>query len=108
MATPTDEGWDKYDTSKEFREFMEITKHVNGDEDKKNDKPKEWAGAYFARWLNYEKFSSNEDRKLPQIAKEAEELSGKVGIRKDFLSEETKQLINSIEVYVKALQKRGI
>ena len=108
MATPTDEGWDKYDTSKEFREFMEITKQVNGDEDKKNDKPKEWAGAYFARWLNYEKFSSNEDRKLPQIAKEAEELSGKVGIRKDFLSEEIKQLINSIEVYVKALQKRGI
>ena len=59
----------------------------------------------FARWLNYEKFSSNEDRKLPQIAKEAEELSGKVGIRKDFLSEETKQLINSIEVYVKGSAK---
>ena len=35
MAAPTDEDWDKYDTSKEFREFMEITKQVNGDEDKK-------------------------------------------------------------------------
>ena len=37
-----------------------------------------------------------------------EKLSGKVGIKKDFLSEETKQLINSIEIYAKVLQKRGI
>ena len=55
-----------------------------------------------------EKFSGNEDVKLPQIANEAEKLSRKAGIGIDFLLEETKHLIDSIEKYVKALKKAGI
>ena len=39
---------------------------------------------------------------------EAEKLSRQAGIGADFLAEETKFLISSIEVYVKALKKAGI
>ena len=103
MASPTNK-WKKYETTKDFAEMMNIYEKV-GDED---DKPEQFAGAHFARWLNKEKFSGNEDIKLPQIANEAEKLGRKAGIGIDFLSEETKQLIDSIEKYVKALKKAGI
>ena len=103
MASPT-KKWEKYETTKDFAEMMEIYEKVS-DEDKK---PERFAGAYFAKWLDEEKFSGNEDVKLPQIANEAEKLSRKAGIGIDFLLEETKHLIDSIEKYVKALKKAGI
>ena len=49
----------------------------------------------------------DEDIKLPQIANETEKLSREAGIGIDFLAEETKYLIDSIEAYVKALKKAG-
>jgi len=103
MASPT-KKWEKYETTKDFAEMMEIYEQVS-DEDKK---PEQFGGAYFAKWLDEEKFSGNEDVKLPQIANEAEKLSRKAGIGIDFLLEETKHLIDSIEKYVKALKKAGI
>ena len=71
-------------------------------------KVKIWGGGQFAKWLNYKKFEDkNVDVKLPQIANEAEKLGWKAGIGIDFLTKETKYLIDSIEAYVKALKKAG-
>ena len=104
MASPT-KKWKKYETSKDYSEFMENYKSFKDEDGKKH---KQWGGGYFAKWLNYKKFEDkNVDLKLPQIANEAEKLSGKAGIGIDFLAEETKSLIDSIEAYVKALKKAG-
>jgi hypothetical protein len=65
-------------------------------------------GAHFAKWVNHKKFEDeDEDIKLPQIANETEKLSREAGIGIDFLAEETKYLVDSIEAYVKALKKAG-
>ena len=105
MASPT-KKWKKYETSKDYSEFMENYKSFKDEDGKKH---KQWGGGYFAKWLNYKKFEDkNVDLKLPQIANEAEQLAKKVGIGADFLQEETKYLIDSIETYVKALKKAGI
>jgi hypothetical protein len=105
MASPT-KKWKKYETSKDYSEFMENYKSFKDDDGKKH---KQWGGGHFAKWLNYKKFEDkNVDLKLPQIANEAEQLAKKVGIGADFLQEETKYLIDSIETYVKALKKAGI
>ena len=96
----------KYETSKDYSEFMENYKSFKDDKGKKH---KQWGGVRFAKWLNYKKFEDkNVNIKLPQIANEAEQLAKKVGIGADFLYEETKYLIDSIEAYVKALKKAGI
>ena len=58
--------------------------------------------------LNYKKFSEDNDIKLPEMAKEAEKIFAKVGIRNEFLPNETKALKNSVEKFIKAIQKRGI
>ena len=42
------------------------------------------------------------------MAKEAKKICAKVGIRKEFLPNETKTLMNSVEKFIKAIQKRGI
>ena len=105
MASPT-KKWKKYETSKDYSEFMENYKSFKDDDGKKH---KQWGGGHFAKWLNYKKFEDkNVDLKLPQIANEAEQLAKKVGIGADFLQEEIKYLIDSIEAYVKALKKAGI
>ena len=105
MASPT-KKWKKYETTKDFAEFMEDYKSFKDDDGKKH---KQWGGGHFAKWLNYKKFEDkNVDLKLPQIANEAEQLAKKVGIGADFLQEEIKYLIDSIEAYVKALKKAGI
>jgi len=105
MASPT-KKWEKYETSKDFSEFMEDYKSFKGEDGKKYN---QWRGAHFAKWVNHKKFEDeDEDIKLPQIANEAEKLSRKAGIGIDFLLEETKYLIDSIEQYIKALKKAGI
>ena len=104
MASPT-KKCEKYETSKDFSEFMEDYKSFKGEDGKKY---KQWGGAHFAKWVNHKKFEDeDEDIKLPQIANETEKLSREAGIGIDFLAEETKYLIDSIEAYVKALKKAG-
>ena len=104
MASPT-KKWKKYETSKDYSEFMENYKSFKDDDGKKH---KQWGGGHFAKWLNHKKFEDkNVDLKLPQISNEAEKLGRKAGIGIDFLTEETKYLIDSIEAYVKALKKAG-
>ena len=76
--------------------------------DEEGEKVDLWYGANFAKWINYRKFEDeDEDLKLPQIAHAAEKISKKAGIGIDFLIEETKYLVESIEQYVKALKKAG-
>jgi len=104
MASPT-KKWKKYETSKDYSEFMEDYKCFKHEDGKEH---KQWGGGHFAKWLNHKKFEDkNVDLKLPQISNEAEKLGRKAGIGIDFLTEETKYLIDSIEAYVKALKKAG-
>jgi hypothetical protein len=100
MAAPSGEDWKKYDVPKKYREYRDTLEAIG---EKSED------GAIPAqRYLNYKKFEDYSDIKLPEIAAEAEKLSAKVGISREFLQKETEQLVKSIEVYVKALQKRGV
>ena len=89
MATPT-KKWEKYETSKDFSEFMEDYKSFKGEDGKKYDI---WMGAHFAKWVNHKKFEDeDEDIKLPQIANETEKLSREAGIGIDFLAEDVRSL----------------
>jgi len=104
MASPT-KKWREYDVSKDYSEFMEIHKDF---EDEDGEKVSQWGGAPFAKWVNHKKFEDEDEYvKLPDIVKETRILSSKVGLGKNFLIEETKYLIDSVEVYVKALKKAG-
>ena len=104
MATPT-KNWKKYETERNYSEFMDDFKSFNDEEGEKVDL---WYGANFAKWLNFKKFEDeDEEVKLPEISLEAEKISRKAGIGNDFLIEETEYLVESIERYVKALKKAG-
>lgn len=59
-------------------------------------------------WLTPKKHKEYSDSKLPTIAAEASQLGIKVGISPEFLPKETSKLLDSIEKFVKAVQKRGI
>ena len=59
-------------------------------------------------WLTPKKHKEYSDSKLPIIAAEASQLGIKVGISPEFLPKETSKLLDSIEKFVKAVQKRGI
>jgi uncharacterized membrane protein len=104
MASPT-KYWKEYETSKDYSEFMEDYKNFK---DENGEKYEIWGGAHFAKWLNFKKFEDeDEELKLPEIANEAEKISRKAGIGIDFLKIETEYLIESIQLYVKALKKAG-
>ena len=58
--------------------------------------------------LSSEKLEEYTDAKLPIIASEVSGIATKVGITYEFMKNETENLLNSIESFYKALQKRGI
>ena len=62
----------------------------------------------WTRTIQKELERHSSDSKLPIIAAEASQLGIKVGISPEFLPKETSKLLDSIEKFVKAVQKRGI